>query len=128
VVSGVGGRYNLICGLVMIAVVMPVTIMFVAVPFMRMVDTAVVAFPVALKPLTTFVPWRDPMRSCVWCTSPISLMPDVAIVDRIPVAIHPGVIRSGRHRTHPDHTGRRRRTNPNSNGNLRKCRSGQQEQ
>ena len=111
-----------------IVVMVPVTLASITVPLVFMMDTAVVAFPVALEPLASFVPRSDPMRSHVWRASPVSLVPDVAVVHRIPITVHPDIVRTWRDGSHPNHSWRRRRADLDTYGNLRKCCSGQQEQ
>src|SRR5689334_7460033 len=115
--------------LAMIAVVIAIMIatIVVTIPIVRVTDAGVLAFPVALEPLAIFMTRTDPARSGVRSPCPVALVPDIAVVHGIPVAIHPGVAGAWSHRANRDHARRRWRPNPDSHGNLRKCGSAQQE-
>jgi hypothetical protein len=118
------GRYA--CRLFM-AVVISIEIALVvtaAVPTVVVGDlTAVGAVPVAfIEPLSIMTGF-NPTRTAVRRTGPISVVPLIAMTNRIPIPAYPGVVGSGTSRLNPDHPRRRRRADSDSDGKLGERRS-----
>ena len=89
----------------------------IVIPVMIVFEAAMRAIPVACVEAAAFMARADPTRAGVGRTSPISLVPNVTAVHRIPVAIDPGVFRSRADRN-DIMPRRRRRPDLNSNRDL----------
>jgi hypothetical protein len=85
---------------------------------MIVLELAVVAGPIPLIKLLAFIARAYPSRALIGRPGVVSGMPNVTIVGRIPVAVHPCISRSRVVRTNPNHTWRRRRANPDTYGEL----------
>jgi hypothetical protein len=72
----------------------------IMIPVMVVFESAVRAIPVAAVEAAAFMARADPVCTGVGRTSPISLMPNVVAVHRIPVAINPRVPGSRADRNH----------------------------
>jgi len=66
----------------------------IAVPVMIVLAPAVVSVPIAVVVATSVMARTDPARACIWGPSPVALVPDVAAIHRIPVAIDPCITRA----------------------------------
>src|SRR5579872_2378998 len=95
-----------------VVVALPLTIPLVVMP-----HSAVLTFPVALKPLLPVVMRPDPARAGVGRARPVSGVPHVASAHDIPVAVHPDKIGSGCDGPYFD-AGRRRRTDVHPDGKV----------
>ena len=73
---------------------MPVAIV-VAVPFVVVVAPAVVSVPVAVEKALAVMMRRHPTCALVGRTGPISGMPAVMAVYRMPITVNPGIRRAG---------------------------------
>src|SRR5215475_9540705 len=93
----------------------------VAIPVMVMLEAAVGTVPVSDEELSAFVTRTNPVSSHVGWARPISVVPNVATIHWIPVAIDPDIIRSRLHRMHTHYARRRRRTNSDPYRNLAEC-------
>jgi hypothetical protein len=107
-----------------VAVVIPIAFAFakiavaVAVPAMVVFEAASVALPVALKEPLSIMAWRYPACTAIRRTSPISGMPSVAISHWVPVPFHPSESRTWSRGWGYINPRRRRRADPNSDGDL----------
>src|SRR5258708_40109585 len=88
------------------------------VPFMVVGDMAAIAIPVAFKVTLSVVMRFHPMGAGVHRTGPVSFVPLIAGAHRIPVAPYPRIAGAGTLRLYPYYTGRRRRADSYSGGNL----------
>jgi len=95
----------------------------VVVPAMVVVDPAALAFPVAVKESFSVVASRHPAGTFVRRPSPITFVPPVVPAHRIPITRYPHELRAGSLRQNANHASRRRRTDSDSNRNLR-CQCG----
>jgi hypothetical protein len=81
-----------------VAVVVPVAIpvaVTVAIPMMVVLAAAPLAVPVAFKESLSVMMGCHPTRCRIGRTAPISVVPPISVSNRIPVAIHPKIIRAG---------------------------------
>src|SRR5258708_23032792 len=90
----------------------------VAVLAVIVIKAATVAFPIAVVITVAVITRKDPLRTRIGRARPVSFMPDIAAIDRIPVSIYPGELRTRCGRPHPNHARRGRRTNINSERHL----------
>jgi hypothetical protein len=90
----------------------------IAIPAVVVLDPSVVAFPIAFKKRSTFVPWCYPARTGIRTPRPIAFMPLVAVAFWIPIAVYPEIIRTWYGRANPLHTGCGGWSNANSKGHL----------
>src|SRR5579871_1742918 len=97
---------------------MPVAIVF-AIPGVVVLHSAPVAFPISAEEPLAVMMRAHPPGARVRRTRPVARMPDPPAIYRIPVAVYPRVVRTGRHRPHRDNAGTRRRTNADSDPDLR---------
>src|SRR5436190_19483086 len=115
----------------MVPVTIPVTpkvSVTVAVPAMVMLEAPAIALPVAFEKHCAVMTRPHPTCVRIRGPGPVAVVPSVVVPDRIPVTINPEVVRSRNRRTDVHHTGRRRGTDPNPDGNLSaKSYSGGQE-
>ena len=66
----------------------------VLIPTVIMIHAAVFPFPIAIEEAFTIVVRAHPMGAGVWWARPISVVPSVFTAYRVPVAIHPRVVRA----------------------------------
>jgi hypothetical protein len=95
-----------------------VAVAAVTIPLMVVVAAAAVAVPVTVKVAVAIMMRRNPARAAVNWSRPIPVVPPVAAVYHIPVAVDPDISASWTPRHHPNHPGRWWRAYSNSNGNL----------
>ncbi len=88
------------------------------VPFMVVGDMAAIAIPVAFKVTLSVVTRFHPTGAGISGTCPVSLVPLIVVSHRIPVARNPQTSGAGTPRLYPYYTGRRRRADSYSDGNL----------
>src|SRR5258708_929036 len=100
----------------------------IAIPFVAVLKAAAIALPIAVVIETAFEAWTNPARAGIRGTRPITLVPAVMSMHRIPVALNPDKIRVRRRRWLMNHPRVRRRTNPDANTNLRACGVGAEQQ
>ena len=100
-----------------IAVPVPVAVA-VSIPVVIVLEAAAVTVPVALEELLPIVMGRNPARPSVGRPGPVSFMPPVMAAYRIPITIHPKIIRTRRRGPHSNDAGRGRRTNAYSKRHL----------
>jgi hypothetical protein len=99
----------------------------VAVPPVIVIKPAVVAIPISREELSSFISRPHPYGAGVWWPAPIPVMPLVVVSNRVPITVHPEVIRSGRARSRAYNARWRRRSNSHADGQLRKtCTPGNQ--
>jgi len=65
----------------------------VVIPPVIVLEPAAIAIPIPREELSTLITRPDPGRARIRWTGPIPVMPPVAVSDRVPIAIHPKVIR-----------------------------------
>jgi hypothetical protein len=88
----------------MVAITIAVTVVFVKVPITVMVPAVLMfhapafSIPVARKELLSIVMWRHPVSPLVGWASPITFVPLIVSLHRIPIAFYPDELwsRSGR--------------------------------
>jgi hypothetical protein len=102
---------NFVLVLMAIAVVAEIAVP-IAVPTMIVLEAAVVGVPIPRKELSSLITRPDPGGAGIRWASPISVVPLVVVSDRVPITVHPEVIRSGG--TRPAMNDARRRRGPNS--------------
>src|SRR6516165_4254067 len=102
----------------MVFVLVSIVPVSIAVPVVIMLNPAVLTLPVASVVLSALVMRSLPIGALIWCARPVTLMPSPVVSNRVPIAINPLVARSwaGRHKT--NYRWRRRRTDPDTKGNL----------
>jgi len=92
--------------------VVPIEIaVMIAIPMMVVLAPAAIAVPVAVKKTLAVMTGSHPMRTAIRRTSPISGVPLIMALHRIPVTLHPKIVRTWSYRPHDYSRGRRR---PNS--------------
>ena len=106
--------------IIVIRVPVVIAIPSVPVPAMIMLELAFVTGPVARIILFPFIARADPSRAFIRRPGVIAIVPNVAIVGWIPVAVYPCVALARAGWANPNHARRRRCTNPNPDGELRK--------
>ena len=84
-----------------------------------MIELAVIAGPIPRIKLLPFITRAYPRSALIRRPGVVSVVPNIAIVGRIPVTIHPDITRSRVVRTNPKHPRRRRCANPDAHGKLR---------
>src|SRR5438093_10328118 len=96
--SGLSLRHSLRSAMVVAPIVSPIAPV-VSIPAMVVIDVAARAFPAAGKIPTIHVVWRDPVRSFIWRSRPVAVVPDVMVSLRVVVALDPDIVgpRLGRH-------------------------------
>jgi hypothetical protein len=102
---------------IMVPVEVPIVVM-IPVPAMVVRGVAVIAIPIAFKEALSIMMRFHPTRAGVGRTGPISLVPLIVAAYRVPVARYPGIIGPGTSWLNPKDTGRRRRADSYSDGNL----------
>jgi hypothetical protein len=106
----------------LVVIAIPVTIaVSVAIPFVAMLKTAAIAFPVAVVIQLSLVPRTNPVGAWIRGTSPITFVPAIMSAYGIPVAFHPDKVGTRRRRWLNYHSRRGRRTNPDTHTDLRAC-------
>src|SRR4051812_36084347 len=65
----------------------------ISIPSMIMNDHTAIALPVAFEEHLSLVPGRHPTRAWIRRTRPVSVVPPVMLIDRIPVTLDPHVLR-----------------------------------
>src|SRR4051794_33724002 len=100
------------------ASMLAVVAVVVLVPVVIVIAASGIAVPVTRKVLPALMMRRHPPCGLIRRAGPISVVPFVFPADRIPVAVHPGIIRSGTCGTHSQHARGRRCANLNSDRNL----------
>jgi len=80
---------------VVVVVIVPVVVVAVVllIPMMIVFDAAVRAIPISAIVAAAFMAPCDPMRTRIRRTRPVTGVPNVAAIYRIPVAINPHVVR-----------------------------------
>jgi len=86
---------------------------------MIVLELAVAGRPIPRIKLLPFIARTYPRRALIWRPGVVSTVPDITIVRRIPVTVHPRVAGSRAVRTNPKHPWRGRRPNPDPYGYLR---------
>ncbi len=110
--------------LMMIAVSIVIAAIVVTIPPVVMIATAAVTVPIADKESLAVVARFYPACSGVGWTSPIAVMPSVAVADRVPITLNPYEVRAGAGGNHGNHARRRWSTNPNSDAHLTNRQTG----
>jgi len=95
-------------------------------PRMVVVYTAVISIPVAVEESLSVVTGCDPVSAGIRWPTPISVMPFVMVSDRIPIALHPHIVRPWIGRPERDDAGCWRGADSDSDRDLSK--GGQNEQ
>jgi hypothetical protein len=113
----------------LVVLAIPVMIAFpVVIPFMAMLEAAAIAVPVAVVEETAFEAGTNPTRAGIRSTSPITFMPAVMSVNRIPVAFDPEKIGTRSRRWGNYRSGRRWRTDSDTHTDLGVCAVGAEQQ
>ena len=102
----------------MVFVLVSIVPVSIAVPVVIMLDPAVLTFPVAAVVLSALIMWSLPIGALIWCARPVTLMPSPVVSNGVPIAINPLVARSRAGRNNTNYRWRRRRTDPDTKGNL----------
>jgi len=89
-----------------------------AVPAVLMIETAALAFPIAVIVSAALPAGSDPHRAGVGRVSPITAVPNIAAIYYVPIAVNPHVAGTRWNRSHPVHTRRRWGADSDSNGYL----------
>jgi hypothetical protein len=100
----------------------------IVIPFVTMLKTAAIAFPVTMVVELALVAGMDPACAGIRGASPISFVPAIMAVHRIPVAFNPDKIRARWLRRLNYYSRRRRRTDSDADTNLRACAVGAEQQ
>jgi hypothetical protein len=101
----------------------------VAIPPMIVFYVPSISFPVTLKKLLTIMVRCNPTSSLIRRSSPIAFMPFVMPSRRVPIAVYPQKLRPWPSWQNSNHTGLWRRSDPDSEGDLRvNNRSARQQQ
>jgi len=100
-------------------VTIPISPAAVVIPMVVVFEPAARPFPVAVVEESTFVARRNPIGPFVRRTSPVSVMPFVALPVGVPVASDPKIARPRRYRPHCDDARRGWRPNANSDREIR---------
>jgi hypothetical protein len=107
--------------MIVVVVTAPVSIEIApsfAIPMVIVLNPAAVALPVAFKEALPVVMRPYPARAHVRRTSPVTGVPPVVAAEGIPITIHPDVTLTRANRADTEHSRRRRRPDPHSDGNL----------
>jgi len=83
----------------------------IPVPAVIVLKPAAVTVPVAVVITFALITRGNPTSTAVWRARPITLMPCVATIHRVPVSVYSHKIRTRRRRPYADHARRRWRTN-----------------
>lgn len=112
---------------VLTAALMTVIPIMAAIPAMVMLDPAARASPIAINIQSAFMARSNPVGALIRRTSPIPIVPAVMAADRIPVALHPNIPRTGRDRADRDDSWRWRGSDVNSDRYAAKSAAGGEE-
>src|SRR5579862_8608297 len=107
---------------VMIVAIMTEIAIVVLVRVMVVLYPPVLSIPVACEVLLPVMVWRNPTSALVRWPGPIALVPFVVTSHGVPIALDPDEVRPRTRRNHSHRSGRRRRTNPNADRELRMSR------
>jgi hypothetical protein len=101
-------------------VVVPIIVALLVVAVVPMIvgDVAVVAIPIALLEALTIMMRFHPMRAGISWTRPVSVVPLIVSGDGVPVSSYKYVAFARASWSDSDYTWRRRRSDPNTNGEL----------
>jgi hypothetical protein len=110
-------RFQIALVTVMIAPAVTISLML-AIPSVIVIEPATIPIPVAVVVPASLPTRSDPRRSAVRRNCPITTVPNVAAIYRIPIAVHPDIARARRNRSHPIRTRRRWSADSNSHGYL----------
>lgn len=99
---------------VVFAFVLAVVPVVLAVPTVIVLTSAAVAFPVTVIKSLSIVARRYPARSRIDRAGPVSFMPSVMAFYRIPISVHPCIIRTWGSGPDLNHAGRRGRADSDS--------------
>lgn len=107
--------------IVLMIVVVPaaVSIEAVPVPLVIVIDMAMISIPISCIKLLSIMARFDPMSPLVRRACPITVMPLIAMPDRIPIAVDKCVTGARAPRHNANHTRTWRRTNSNADRDLR---------
>jgi hypothetical protein len=111
-------RLAAVLATVVTVVITTVIAVFLAVPAVVVFNPIAVPTPVPDEELLAVVTRLDPACAFVWRSSPVTVMPPVALARRIPVAADPNEVGAWPGRLHPEHSRSRWRTNSESNRDL----------
>ena len=109
----------------MVAIVVAPVVL--AIPEMVVFHPTMLAIPVSGKVASPFVAGKNPSRAEVRDARPITDVPLVMISNRVPIAFDPREVGAGADRAYAEHTGRRWRSNSDSDGYLSDAGSNGQE-
>jgi len=98
----------------------------VVVPTVIVFESSTIAIPIPTIEALSFVSRAYPARTSIGRSSPVSIVPTIAVAGCIPVAVYPIEIGSRSRWPVPNDTRRRWRANSDSNGNLAEHASGGQ--
>src|ERR1043166_1216786 len=88
---------------VFVAIVVAVFVA-VTVPAMVVTNLSALALPISLVEELSIMTGRHPMRAGVGWTSPVSVVPFIAVAHRVPVAIYPKIVGARTSRLNSDYT------------------------
>jgi hypothetical protein len=109
--------YKILVMVVVVPIIIAVAAVFV--PMMIVVNVAAVAVPIARKKLLPVVMRSHPSSAFVWRLRPVTLVPLIFSSFRIPIALDPHIGRARASRDNSHYAWARRRSNSNSERNLR---------
>ena len=114
-----------VLAVVMMIVIMPTSTVAVAIPIpvVIVLEPASRSIPVSCVVSAAFIVRHHPHGTFIRPPRPVARVPQIASVHRIPVTIHPGILRFRPRTRRPNchHAWRRRRTDLNSDGDLTFC-------
>jgi hypothetical protein len=110
--------------IMVVAIMIPIPVavpVLVPVPMVIVLIPAAIPIPIPYKILPTLMAWPNPPSARIWRPSPVTLMPFIVSPRRIPIALDPDEFRTRARWKNPNHPGRRRRPDIDSDGNLSLC-------
>ena len=105
--------------MVVVVTVMVIVAEAVMVPAMVMLEAAVWTIPITHEVVPAFPARAYPMSSPIRRTRPVTLVPDVAPADGIPVTVDPEIARPRSYRVNSNHARWRRSTDGDAHRHLR---------
>jgi hypothetical protein len=98
----------------LLAVLLAIIAVTVAVRTMVVLYAAALTLPIAVIITLSIVAGPYPARSTIGRATPISIMPAVVAIDRVPIAVHPNIIGTRGHWANRNHARRRWGADPDS--------------
>jgi hypothetical protein len=73
----------------MLAIAIMVAAVMIVIPVVPVLESSVIAFPIAVVIPSALVAGTNPTCTCIWRTGPVSRMPPVVSAYGIPIAVNP---------------------------------------